>query len=88
MTELETLLREENDALREALEIIASNLTQSDGIDPEAWWLELTADEARLIRTVVEKYRREGPAVCVKADAPFPPIASVPAGKYPSAFQS
>lgn len=77
MTTLETMLREENDALREALEIINKKLTQTDGVDPEAWWLELTADEVGLIRAVIEKYRSEGPALCVKSDAPWPPLASV-----------
>ncbi len=54
MTEIEQH-RAENTALYDAIEIIAKNLTQSDGIDPEGWWLELTADEAALIRSVVEK---------------------------------
>lgn len=54
MTELE-ILREENKTLHEVLAMIAKNLTNSDGIDPESWWLELTADEAALIRAVVEK---------------------------------
>lgn len=54
MTELEQL-RAENEALYEALGIIAKNLTNDDGIDPYSWHLELTADEAAQIRAVVEK---------------------------------
>lgn len=60
MTEIE-ILREENTALHEVLEMISANLTNSDGVDPEAWWLELTSEQAALIRRVVEKNKQPPP---------------------------
>lgn len=74
MTEIQ-ILREENKTLHEVLAMIAGNLTNDDGIDPEAWWLELTSEQASLIRAVVEK--NKSPAHCVKSNDPWPPIASI-----------
>lgn len=51
------LAADEIDACEEALTIIADNLKNDDGQDPESWWLELTADEAALIRKIAARIR-------------------------------
>lgn len=78
MTELEQL-REENAAMHEALAIIADNLTNDDGQDPEAWWLELNAEQAAMIREIVTKSRSGTPLVmAVKSEEPWPPMGFIP----------
>lgn len=72
-------LEELNAGLIEALEIVSANLSNDDGQDPEAWWLELNAEQAALIRAVVAKAK--APLVAIPSTAPFPPIASVPVAK-------
>lgn len=79
MNETEKILREELQAMHEALSIIADNLTNDDGQDPEAWWLELTADQANLIRAIVKKHRGCTPLVmAVPSEQPWPPMDFIP----------
>lgn len=68
-------LTEMNAALLEALTIVSNNLTRDDGIDPEAWWLELTADQVAMIRQVVERAKEP---VAIPSSQPFPPMDSLP----------
>lgn len=52
-------LQEERDSCIELFASIEKLMTNDDGIDPEAWWVEFGPDEAQLIRTLAAKFKEK-----------------------------
>lgn len=69
-------LQQQVTALRGALERFVSNGTRDDGIDPEAYWIELSEEEYRSLQTLVhgdEQLSGSGGNMSAKTEDKQPP---------------